>query len=785
MKKINLNLGWQYSHAGSEDWKEVILPHDAMLAEPRNGQVPGGKNTGWFTGSNYIYRRELFVQRREDIRYVIEFEGVYHNARVYLNNEEVAFRPYGYTNFYIDITNRLYSGKNLLEVYVCNADQPNSRWYSGAGLYRSVWLYELPARHIELNGIRIRTADYTKGEICIEVRTSHGGTVQVEILDGEKVVVKAEGEGVFCIAVPQAKLWSTEYPHQYKCRVTYGEDIQEERFGIRGIEYSAEKGFCINGRRVILRGACIHHDNGLLGACAFPAAEERKVRLLRSAGYNAIRSSHNPCSKALLQACDCQGMLIVDEYVDMWYIHKTKYDYASYFEQWWQRDLADMIDKDYNHPSVVMYSLGNEVSETARAKGIKLSAEMRDFVHERDDTRPVTCGVNMFFNYLSVMGFGVYSDKKAAKEKNKEREVGSAFFNKLAGIFGDKTMKMGALLHGCDVFTRRHFAEMDIAGYNYGILRYKRDLQKYPSRVIVGTETFVRDTYRFTELVKDHPALIGDFVWTGIDYLGEVGLGAMEYRNYAKNFTKGPGWIAAGCGSLDLTGKETGEALYTKVAYGVLPIAIAVQPPDNAGEEHSPSAWRMTNARPSWSWNGCNGKKTVIEVYCRAYEVRLFINTRLVGHRRLKRDCRAVFRAAYMNGCVLAIGYGKDGKEICRMSLVTEGEETQLTAMAEQVGIGRERLVYIRLQYTDREGNLKPLARGEVRVQVQGGELIALGNGCPYNETGYLQDRTDTYFGEALAIVRPTETKVSFLAESAYGNASVQEEITDDANTRL
>lgn len=338
-------------------------------------------------------------------------------------------------------------------------------------------------------------------------------------------------------------------------------------------------GFKINGKRLVLLGACVHHDNGLLGARCDEDAIERKVRILKENGYNALRSAHNPCSKAFLNACDRQGMLVLDEYIDHWYIHKTEYDYVDYFKKWWKKDLADMVSKDYNHPCVVMYSTGNEVSETAQKKGIALTKKMTEYLHNLDQTRPVTCGVNIFFNFLSSIGFGVYSDKKAKKEAeaaqkavasgkmSKKKAVGSQFFNNLAGLLGDEFMKRGATLHGCDVKTRDAFANMDIAGYNYGIYRYGRDLKKYPERLILGSETFCNDAYRFYEMAKNNPRMIGDFVWAGMDYLGEVMVGSWEYDDYAKNFDGGLGWVSAGSGRIDLTGKPLCEALYTKVAF--------------------------------------------------------------------------------------------------------------------------------------------------------------------------------------------------------------------------
>lgn len=777
MKKLSLNQNWQYSHVGGEEMKRIDLPHDGMLAEERNQKNKSGVNGAYFAGFDYLYEHTLSIQKQPDTDYILEFEGVYRKAEVSLNGEQIAFRPYGYTNFYVDITDRVKDGDNLLSVVARNADQPNSRWYSGAGIYRPVWLYELPKEHILLNGIQVKTLDYKKGEIEVAVKTNAAGSVTVEILDGESVVLteekKTEGEIALKLIVPNAKLWSPERPCLYTCRVTFGKDVQDTKFGIRSVFCDAKSGLLINGERVILRGGCIHHDNGVLGACAYDYAEERKVKLLQKAGYNAIRSAHNPCSKALLEACDRLGMLVMDEYIDGWYIHKTKYDYADYIMEWWRQDLTDFVEKDFNHPSVVMYSIGNEVAETSQKQGIAFTEEMVEFLHRIDGTRPVSCGVNIFFNFLFSMGFGVYSDEKA--EKTPDKETGSAFFNKLAGMFGDKTMKIGATLHGSDVKTRDAFAKMDVAGYNYGILRYKKDLKKYPDRVILGSETFCKDASQFYEMAKEHPAIIGDFVWAGMDYIGEVGIGSWEYKDHAKDFVNGCGWLTAGSGRVDLNGRELGEALYTKVSFDLLPIAIAVVPVDNAFEEHSPSAWKMSNAWESWSWNGHDGKKTFIEVFAAGYRVELYVNGNKVGSKKLKYR-RAIFKAVYHTGTVEAVAYDKAGKELSRTSLRSAGEKTRLTLIPEEKTVNAEGgLVYVKLRYTDDAGVWKPLVRGKIKVAVEGGSLLGLGHACPYNEDGYLKDTTDTYFGEALAVVKPDgRGTVKLSAESAFGNATTE-----------
>ena len=793
MKATPLLTGWTCRHLGdTAPGRPVTLPHDAMLAEPRSALSAGGVNTGWYEGYDYEYQRTLTVAENElSDTHILEFEGVYHNAEVWLNGQKAAFRPYGYTNFYVDCAPFLRAGDNELRVIARNADQPNSRWYSGAGLYRPVQLWTAGEKHILLNGVRIRTVSLNPAVVEIRVRTSAPGTVRLLVEGLPAVQQESDGEAVFTLTIDNACLWTPETPNLYRCLVQFEGDEVTENFGVRTVGWN-KNGFTLNGERVIIQGACIHHDNGLLGAVCDPDAVARKVRLLKETGYNAIRSPHNPCSKALLAECDRQGMLVMDEYIDHWYIHKTEYDYVPYFMEWWRQDLTDMVEKDYNHPCVVLYSTGNEVSETAQPKGIALTKEMTDFLHGLDDSRPVTCGVNIFFNFLSSIGFGVYSDEKAKKEAEKaekakakgkavkKKSVGSKFFNDLAGLLGDEFMKRGATLHGCDVKTRDAFANMDIAGYNYGIYRYRHDLKKYPQRLILGSETFCNDAYKFRELAKAEPRLVGDFVWAGMDYLGEVMVGSWEYEDYAKNFDGGLGWVSAGSGRIDLTGKPLGEALYTRVALekdnGPY---IAVCPVNHTGDRHSPSAWKMTNAMPSWSWTGCEGQKASIEVYARAARVELWLNGHVIGRKALKNDCLAKFSVPYEPGRLEAVSYDAQGCELGRCTLTTAGQQTQITAGPEQSSVQAGHLCYIRLRYTDETGITKPLARGNIKVEVDGGTLVGLGNACPYHERSYLDCVADTYYGEALAIVRAgEENSLTLTADDGMYSTAVTVPVT-------
>lgn len=825
MQKIDFNKDWICRCLTRDEAAyPVTLPHDAMLSEPRTQESTGKGNIGWYIGGDYEYIRNFFVpEEYKDKKVLIEFEGIYHNGEVYINGKKAAYRPYGYTNFYVDTEGFFQYGKeNEIKVIARNADQPNSRWYSGTGIYRPAYLYVGEEKHIPVNGVKIRTLSYDPARIEVVVKTSSPGEVSLKIeFEGSKVLrvigestkignvnndkiissdnknmqpnesvqtgkngqkselaqVEAEKnnqeaayQAIFQLDVPNAKLWDTEHPNLYTCKAIFGEDEVTETFGIRELIWNPQVGMTINGERVIFRGACFHHDNGVLGACTYPEAEERKMRILKENGYNAVRSAHYPCSKALLDACDRVGMLMMDEYVDVWYIHKTKYDYAGQLADWWKQDLKDMVDKDYNHPSVIMYSTGNEVAETAQKKGIALTGDMTNYLHSLDSTRPVTCGINIFFNFLSSIGLGVYSDDKAektaaSKPEKKKKPVGSEFYNTLACLVGDYFMKCGATLYPCDLRTKDAYANMDIAGYNYGIFRYKHDLKKYPNRLILGSETFCKDAYSFWEIAKKNKRIIGDFVWAGWDYIGEVGDGAAEYSDY--KFEDPATRMTGGNGRIDLNGKPRAEAAYTRVAFERETGPFIAVDPVYQKEKLRLTGWQLTKALESWAWDGCNGETAKVEVYARAAQVELFINGKSVGKKKVKK-CRANFNTTYQNGEITAVSYDENGREINRYSLCTAGKETVLQVRPEEKTVKPEGLAFIQLQYTDNKGIWKPMEKHNIKVTVENGVLKGLGSPAPYVKGNYTDHTVATYYGEAMAVVQ------------ADGNGPVKVTVADE-----
>lgn len=761
MERLDFNTAWGYRRLGSED--ELVpcdLPHDAMILEERSPDSPGGIGSAFFPGYDYEYvKKYVFPKEMRGKVLTLEFEGVYHDAEVYFNGEKMCEHGYGYTGFYVDVTDKVkFKQENEIRVIARNSDQPNSRWYSGAGIYRPVSLIVQDVKRILPDGIKVRTLSINPAVIEVCVKTSADGPVYLIVNRagkryGSGIAHAVNGEGSVTIPVRWEAHWSPDNPVLYTLSARFKKDTLRIPFGLRTVSMTRENGLQINGERVILRGACVHHDNGILGSRCYAEAEERKIRLLKENGYNAVRSAHNPCSKAMLDACDRLGVLVVDEYADAWYVHKVRFDYASRVTDNYKRDLADMVDKDYGHPSVIMYSLGNEVAETGEKRGIELFKEMKEYLKSLDPDRFVTVGVNILFNFLYSLGLGVYSDKKAAEGSKKKS--GSEYVNGLASTFSASFMKRMALLPGCNRKTKACFALMDCAGYNYGILRYKRDLKRYKDRIILGSETFCSDAYDFYEFAKKNDGLIGDFVWAGMDYLGEVGIGAWEYAEYAPSFAHADGWISAGSGRLDLIGNPLGEALYTKVAFEQedKPM-IAVVPVSHTGEKHSVSAWKFSNAIPSWSWNGLDLKKSVVEVYSRAPVVELYVNGRKAGSKKMGKNCVRKFEVQYERGTVTAVNLDGKGNELSRNSLSTAKDFTVISLTPDKKTCGEGEIVFINVDYTDDAGTVKPLERGRITLKVTGGELLAAGHACPFNPDGFNNGWTDTYYGRALAVVK-------------------------------
>jgi len=777
MIRTSFNENWFFCKEDHKNIPQLIgpiaLPHDAMLAEQRSPDGKTGHAGGFFPGGVYIYEKTFELPgNAEEKTLLFEFEGVYQRSKVFINGKEAGGWPFGYTRFIVKADSYLiYGSPNHIRVVVDNSDVPNSRWYSGSGIYRNVNLLIGNKVHFQPYGVRIRTLSISDpAKIQVETQVANNGNhdckVQIEILNGENIIASHTGDQNAVFEIPQAKLWSDEAPNLYACRVSLLKDgaiLDQvvETFGIRSLECTPQKGLLINGKPVKLRGACVHHDNGVLGAATFEAAEVRRVKILKEAGYNAIRSSHNPLSVAMLKACDRYGMYVIDELTDTWWIAKNPGDSHKDFLDCWEKDLASMIDKDYNHPCVIFYSMGNEISETALLKGVEFSKVIVAKARELDNTRLITIGVNLQLNQMNYQGRSHYSEsgidsKKQQGEKKRREITTSAYVNTIMNVM--KPLDFIFLTQkSVDLATRDAFQYFDVAGYNYGAVRYVLDGKLHPERVIVGSETYPSDIYENWQLVEKLPYLIGDFQWAGWDYLGEAGCGMWEYGKKKGALYKDYPCILAEQGLIDITGYITARAHYNRVVWGLEQKPyICVRPVNHAGERPSKSVWRQTDAIASWSWGGCEGKLATIEVFCNGDRVELLLNGKSLGKKKV-RKMKALFKIKYALGTLEAIAYDVQGIELSRSSLRSADATTQLAIALDKTvlrGDGKD-LVFLTIEISDNQGNLKMLEDRMVTVTLEGaGSLQGFGSARPFTEESFTDNEHITYYGRALAVIR-------------------------------
>ncbi len=741
-------------HYSDVTWRKIDLPHDWSIEDLPN-QVPGkvvgpfsrassgGTSTGYTVGGIGWYRKVFKVNPSDTgKKFSIQFDGVYTETDVWLNGHHLGYHPYGYTPFSYDLTRYLLpSGQvNVLAVRVKNLGQ-NSRWYTGSGIYRHVWLTVAEATHITSDGLSITTPQVSDKVAQVQVITTIDNvigksmpiTVQTSLIApngksvgvSQQVVTVSSNGKIDCkqlITIEKPQLWSPETPQLYQAQIvlTSGKkrlDSVTTTFGIRSIQFDAKRGFVLNGKRVLLKGGCVHHDNGPLGAAAIDRAEERKVELLKANGFNSVRTSHNPPSAAFLDACDRLGMLVIDEAFDMWQRPKKPQDYHLFFDEWWQRDLAAMIRRDRNHPSIILWSIGNEINERADSTGLIITKQLVNEAHRLDSTRPVTEALCLFWEHP------------------------------------DKTWED----------SDKAFALLGVGGYNYEWKHYKSDHQRHPDRVMLGTETFAKEALENWQQVEKYPYVIGDFVWTAMDYMGEVAIGhSLLQPKSQKDSTKAVlpwPWFNAWCGDLDLTGFKKPQSYYRDVVWRNRTIAMAVHSPVPDGMKETVTNWGWPDEQQSWSWPGAEGQPLQVRVFSRSPLVRLELNGKLIGEQHLSdTTITALFTVPYQAGLLKAKSY-ENGKLTGSFELVTVGKphHLQLTADRSVIRADRTDLSYVVVEVVDEKGNRIPSAAIPVSFQITGvGEVAGVGNANPTDLSSFQRPEKTTFSGRCLAIVRPT-----------------------------
>lgn len=753
--------------------RPVVLPHDAQLSTLRSESNEGGHNA-YFAGGAFEYSKHFEAPLEwAGKRVSVEFEGIYRDAMVYVNGAYAAQRPSGYSGFTVPLDPYLrYGETNTIRVDA--RAHRDSRWYTGIGIQPDTWLTVTEPVHIMTKGVQITTPTIEADSAIVVVTTVvanesiHTTTVQLETIitgpDGATAATEAAPVTVRAgssatvrhrVLLRDPRRWDVDTPNLYqaKSRLRDGDtELQENltSFGIRDVQVDPERGLRLNGTTIKLRGACIHLDNGILGAASFGRAEERRIELLQEAGFNAIRSAHNPLSSALLDACDRVGMLVMDETFDMWAESKSAFDYSLAFPEWWERDIEAMVAKDFNHPSVIFYSIGNEIPEAGTPLGSELGRKLAEKVRSLDPTRLITNGINGF---ISVLPQVVAMMQQHAGDTN-------GGVNTLMGSAEDFMGQISASPLVTDG-TAESFSVLDVAGLNYGDTRYGMEPELFPHRIVVGTETFPRGIAQNWALVQQYPHVIGDFTWTGWDYLGEVGIGRAQYTDETFSLEAPYPWLSAWCGDIDITGYRRPQSHYREIVFGrrTTPY-ITVARPQTIGRTASIGQWSWTDGLASWTWDTEQDTPMAVEVYSDAHEVELVVNGAPIGREPAgPAHCyTAHFTAPYVPGTIEAVAYDAAGHKSGRTTLATASEPA-LEARPDRAHLMADHrdLSFINVEFRDTEGVLATTATANVSVTVDGaGELLALGSARPDNAERFDQPTHGTFDGRLLAIVRPT-----------------------------
>ncbi len=754
------DTGWRFHLGGAQraeqpgfddsKWNTVDIPHDWSIEDlpgtssPFNVDAITQVSGGFTSGGTGWYRKSFSIpaDQKGNI-FTLLFEGVYMNAEVFVNGESFGPHPYGYTSFFYDITSKLkYGQENILAVKVNNEGE-NSRWYAGSGIYRHVWLNKAAPIHIATWGTYVTTPEVSNISAKVNIQTvvENKSTENSEIRlvtrfidpsgkEAGNVETKqsvASGATATVMQTSDIKaplLWSTGKPDIYKAitEVYAGNTLTDQKetvFGIRTITFDANRGFQLNGKTLKLKGGCVHHDNGPLGAKAYDRAEERRVEILKASGYNAIRCAHNPPSPAFLDACDRLGMLVIDEAFDMWKEAKNPFDYHLYFNDWWQKDIESMVVRDRNHPSIILWSIGNEIPNRHTPEVAQVAKMLGDFVRKTDPSRKITSAVNDVTD-------------------NKDN----------------------------------YFSTLDVAGYNYAPNKYASDHSRVPERVIAATESFPLEAFDYWMAVEDNSYVIGDFVWTSFDYIGESSIG---WRGYMQEQDFYP-WNLAFCGDIDICGWKRPQSYYRDALWMPNQLSVFVKPPQPSFPENKNrlewSKWHWFDAVADWNWTGNENKNLEVSVYSSCEEVELFLNGKSLGKKPTNRTTKfmGVWQVPYQPGSLKAVGYnGK--KQVSISELKTAGEATQIkmTADRAQIKSDGQDLSYITVELTDNSGIRNVKAENPVKFEIEGpGTIIAVGNANPMSVESNQLPQRKAWQGRCLVIVKAGEQpgKISVKAVS-------------------
>ena len=763
MKKINLNSSWQFVlndgldwDAKIEKWDEVVdLPHDFSIIQKRRADAPSGAHGGYFCGGVGKYKKSFKAKKGK--KYFIACDGAFGITDLYINSNVAYTNHYGYNPFFVDITDYLrHDRENEVLFRVNNSAQPNARWYSGSGLYRDVYLCECGSVYIHPYGTFVKAENlfgstaYMCAEVSIYADKNQQGLVEFQVFRDKKrdpvskfaknVVLRAGENKIFAkFQIENAHLWDVDSPNMYKIKTTAtfdgSVDTDESPFGIRFVNVDAQRGFMLNGKSIKLRGGCVHHDQGALGTAVHRETEYRRVARLKAAGFNAVRMSHNPQSPYFYEACDRLGMLVMDELFDCWTEGKKENDFHFYFKDGWETWTDLIVRRNRCHPSIVMWSTGNEIPQkTGRGGGYYIATDIANKIRSLDSSRPVTHAL-----------CSLWDNKEEYELELKENDFGADkldCFAKATAVTADTA---------------------DIIGYNYLEYRLEKDLIRFPNRVIINTETFPLCAYTTVKQLLANPRIAGDFVWTAWDYFGETALGHVEYWEKKGDFMLTHPYHIADCGDIDMLGNRKPQSYYREIAWGLRTDPyIAVRHPSVCHIPYYISGWGFYECQHSWCFEGFEGTNCEVYVFADCDELILEVNGKEAGRMQRQENGVYKFTLPYEKGEVSAKAFV--GKKLIGLSKIqTEGKAHHLALTKEKSYTGGE-IIYVDAEIQDENGNLCTQESRDVSYTVLGGRILGTISGNLTTDHLYPSSECKTEKGRGLVVIKKTEKNAKLTA---------------------
>lgn len=782
MKKINFNQDWEFCLNDGKDLDEsltsefmVDLPHDFSIIQKRSKDAPSGASGGFFQCGVGKYKKHFKAKKNK--KYFFLCDGSFGLTEVFVNSKIAYINKYGYNSFYVDMTEHLrYDKENEILIRVNNKAQPNARWYAGSGIYRDTFLCECDGAYIDPYGPFVYTKALTdnKAYLCVELffyaDKKGEGVVEFEVFEEgkkapvcklEKYIIATEGQNKLLhnFDLTNYKLWDLDNPNMYQIKATLildgKKDTETAPFGIRTIAYDCENGLLINGKAVKLRGGCIHHDQGALGSAVYPETEYRRVAKLKEAGFNSVRLSHNPQSPYLYDACDRLGMLVIDELFDYWTEGKKEDDSHAYFEQSYESWIELIVRRNRCHPSIVMWSTGNEIPQkTGRGNGYVIARNIADNIRKLDTSRPLTHALCSLWDNSEEYEIELKEQSFPAEEID--------YFARKTAITADT---------------------VDIVGYNYLEYRLEKDLIRFPNRLFVNTETFPISAYQTIKQQLNNPRILGDYVWTAWDYFGETGIGHVEYNEKRGDFALDYPYHIANCGDIDIIGERKPQSYYREIAWGLRRDPyVAVRHPKLFTTPYFISGWGFYECEDSWHFDGYEGKETEVYVFADCDEVVLYVNDKEVGRQAKTTDGVYKFTAKYQEGRIMARAL-VNGKEIGKHTLYTEGKAEKLTLTKEKsyipkgMKLPKWEIVYVDAIATDKNGSRATHEDREVSYIAEGAKILGVASGELQTEEMYNSSTHRLYNGRSLIAIKKQRGSAATLKAVANGLVSAEIEI--------